>query len=122
MPLPRPITIANTRYLKDDVNSYSPEIIEIAKRLDANHILLSFTGTSGEDKERWNWRLIKPFVRQCHDEGSVCGVLHEAHKHQLEAHVPRASGVTGVADAVRRRTARHLPGASRPLHGLFEQP
>ncbi len=69
MPLPRPITIANTRYLKDDVNSYSPEIIEIAKRLDANHILLSFTGTSGEDKERWNWRLIKPFVRQCHDEG-----------------------------------------------------
>ena len=50
MPLPRPITIANTRYLKDDVNSYSPEIIEIAKRLDANHILLSFTGTSGREQ------------------------------------------------------------------------
>lgn len=68
MPLPRPITIVNTRYLKDDVNSYSPEVIRIAKRLNANLILLSFTGTSGEDKERWNWSLIKPFVRKAHDE------------------------------------------------------
>jgi hypothetical protein len=69
MPIPRPITIANTRFLKDDVNSYSDDVIEIAKRLDANLILLSFTGTSGEDKERWNWRLIKPFVQHAHDEG-----------------------------------------------------
>ena len=120
MPLPRPITIANTRYLKDDVNSYSSEIIEIAKRLDANHILLSFTGTSGEDKERWNWRLIKPFVRQCHDEGLFVAFYMKLTNINWKPMFHRAPRVAGVADAVRRRTARHLPRTSRPVHGLLE--
>ena len=54
--------------------------------------------------------------------GTVRRVLHEAHEHQLEAHVPRTPRVAGLADAIRRRKTRHLPRASRQIHGLPEQP
>ena len=64
-----PVTIVNTRYLKDDVNSYSEDVIRLAKDIDANLILVSFTGTSGEERERWNRKLIRPFVQKAHDEG-----------------------------------------------------
>ena len=62
------IQIATTRYLKDSTSSYDEQVINIAKQINANFILLSFTGTAGE-RERWNWRLIPDFVKKCHRDG-----------------------------------------------------
>lgn len=67
-PADRWVDIANARFIKDDRNTYGEELIDQAKKLNANFVLLSFTGTSGE-RERWHWRLIPSFVRRCHDEG-----------------------------------------------------
>jgi len=67
-PTERWIDIANARFIKDDRNTYSEELIDQAKEINANFVLLSFTATSGK-RERWHWDLIPSFVRRCHDEG-----------------------------------------------------
>ena len=60
--------IASTRFIKDDANTYDEHVIQTAKDVNANFILLSFTGTSGK-RERWQWKLIPEFVRKCHEDG-----------------------------------------------------
>ncbi|MBM3933441.1 MAG: DNA repair protein RecN [SAR202 cluster bacterium] len=64
-----PITVISHRYIKDDVNSYGDAALDVAKEIDASLILTSFTGTSGEEKERWNWRLLPAFVENAHKRG-----------------------------------------------------
>lgn len=57
--------ISTTRYIKDGANTYHEDTIESAKDMNANLILLSFTGTSG-DRERWHRKLIPAFVEKAH--------------------------------------------------------
>ena len=61
------VEIATTRFMKDDVNTYDESLIDIAKEINANFVLLSFTGTSGE-RETWNWKLIPEFIEKAHRE------------------------------------------------------
>ena len=68
MPLNRTVTVSNTRYIKDDINSYSENVINVAKEVNANFILLSFTGTSGKT-EKWQWKLLPDFIQKAHDQG-----------------------------------------------------
>ena len=49
-------------------NLHSDLVPRMAKEIDANLTLISFTGTAGE-MEKWKWRLVKPFVRRAHDAG-----------------------------------------------------
>ncbi len=43
------VEIATTRFMKDDVNTYDESLIYIAKEINANFILLSFTPNPPKD-------------------------------------------------------------------------
>ncbi len=43
-------------------------LIDLAKDIEANLTLVSFTGTTGE-RERWKWKVIKPFIERAHEAG-----------------------------------------------------
>lgn len=62
------VDVPNARFIKDDRGTYDLKLIDQAKDLNANFILLSFTGTSGS-RELWDWKLIQSFVQRCHIEG-----------------------------------------------------
>ncbi len=63
-----PIDIATTRFAKDDLFSYDLDVVSIARGLNANFILITFTGTGG-DKERWFQKLIPEFVKTSNEAG-----------------------------------------------------
>ena len=42
--------------------------IDLARGIDANLTLVSFTGTSGR-RERWKWKAIESFVQRAHEAG-----------------------------------------------------
>ena len=54
------------RYMSGAYDSlHGDGTIKMAREIDANLVLLSFTGTAGE-REKWNWKLVKPFVERAH--------------------------------------------------------
>ncbi len=60
--------VPTARFLKDSENTYDEKIIRLAQELNSNFILISYTGTSGESVEKWNWKLIPAFVKKCHEK------------------------------------------------------
>ena len=60
--------IATARFIKDDLGSYGEHVIEVAKGVNANLILISLGGSTRET-DKWNWQLIPEFVRRCREDG-----------------------------------------------------